>query len=68
MSYRIRMGCLIGALALAGALIAYAGYLYSTDFLAADSCLDGGGSYHYDRGECSFTENYGGDVLPLWPF
>lgn len=29
-------------------------------FLAVDDCLDRGGSWHYDIGECSFTENYQG--------
>ena len=29
-------------------------------FLAIDDCLARGGSWHYDVGECSFTENYGG--------
>lgn len=43
-------------------------YLYSIDFFAADRCLEAGGSFHYDRGECSFTENYGGEVPPLLPF
>lgn len=47
---------------------ALAAYLHSQDFFAADSCADSGGSFHYDRGECSFTENYEGDVPELWPF
>jgi len=29
-------------------------------FLDIDSCLDRGGSWHYDVNECSFTENYRG--------
>jgi hypothetical protein len=28
--------------------------------LAVDDCLDRGGSWHDDAGECSFTENYRG--------
>lgn len=47
--------------------IAYTIYLYSIDFFAADTCLDRGGSYHYDVGECSFTESYRGEKPPLWP-
>ncbi|GAB5348923.1 hypothetical protein [Alteriqipengyuania sp. 357] len=43
-------------------------YLQSRDFWAADTCVDRGGSYHYDRHECSFTDNYQGEVPPLWPF
>lgn len=29
-------------------------------WLAIDDCLDRGGSWHDDIGECSFTENYRG--------
>lgn len=61
---RVR-GLLIVGLIAAGAL---AGRLYSVDFFAADSCLDRGGSYHYDRGECSFTHDYEGEVPSLSPF
>ncbi|WP_139020323.1 hypothetical protein [Citromicrobium sp. JLT1363] len=57
----------IFAAALAAPVIAYLGYLNAIDFWAADACLDRGGSYHYDLGECSFTENYRGDVPSLWP-
>ncbi|KWV95211.1 hypothetical protein [Erythrobacter sp. AP23] len=52
----------------AALVLAYVAYLYSIDFLAADECVDAGGSFHYDRGVCSFTENYRGEVPPLWPF
>jgi len=30
------------------------------DFFRVDSCLDRGGSWHYDVRQCSFTENYTG--------
>lgn len=61
-------GLKIVGLTVAVLAASYAAYLYSIGFWAADSCLDRGGSYHYDRGECSFAENYRGDVPPLWPF
>ncbi len=56
------------SLMLAAFAIGLAVYLVSIDFFAADSCLDAGGSFHYNRGECSFTESYEGDVPRLWPF
>lgn len=31
-------------------------------WLAIDACLDRGGSWHDDVGECSFTENYRGSA------
>ena len=66
---RGRSGCASAALLLAALVLAYGIYLYSIGFLAADSCLDSGGSYHYDVGECSFSENYRGEVPGLpWPF
>jgi hypothetical protein len=37
-------------------------YLQLSGYFAVDDCLDRGGSYHYDVGECSFTENYKGPV------
>lgn len=55
-------------LASAAPLAACLAYLVSTDFFAADACLDRGGSYHYDRQACSFTDNYRGEVPSLWPF
>jgi hypothetical protein len=61
-------GCAIVSVVLAAPLIAYLAYLYSIDFWAADTCQDRGGSFHYDRSECSFTENYEGELPPLWPF
>lgn len=54
--------------ALAAIILAWLGYLWSSDFFAADDCLDRGGSFHYDRHQCSFSENYRGEVPPLWPF
>ena len=63
-----KSGCLLSVGLLVAALLTSAAYLYSIDFFAADSCADAGGSFHYDRGECSFTENYRGEVPPLWPF
>ncbi|MDP7326629.1 hypothetical protein [Qipengyuania profunda] len=63
-----KSGCLWIVGLMAAGVLAYAGYLYSIDFLAADDCADAGGSFHFDRGECSFTENYTGEVPPLWPF
>jgi len=63
-----KSGCLWTVGLLVAAVIAYAAYLYSIDFFAADRCLDAGGSFHHDRGECSFTENYRGEVPQLWPF
>ena len=65
---RRRRGFWVISLVLIAPLVAYLAYLYSIDFWAADACQDRGGSYHYDRGECSFTENYAGEVPPLWPF
>ena len=35
------------------------------NWLAIDDCLDRGGSWHYDVGECSFTENYLGSAERL---
>ncbi|MEX0342229.1 MAG: hypothetical protein AB3N06_06560 [Erythrobacter sp.] len=61
-------GCLWVAGLVAALVLAYAAYLYSIDILAADACVDAGGSFHYDRGECSFTDNDRGEVPPLWPF
>ena len=63
-----KSGCLLSVGLLVAALLTSAAYLYSIDFFAPDSCADAGGSFHYDRGECSFTENYRGEVPPLWPF
>jgi|GEM_PF-1646851 len=63
-----KSGCLWIVGLMAAGVLAYAGYLYSIDSLAADDCHDAGGSFHHDRGECSFTENYTGEVPPLWPF
>ena len=63
-----KQGCAWALLAVAAPIAAYLGYLVSTDFFAADDCLDRGGSYHYDRHACSFAENYRGEVPPLWPF
>ena len=63
-----KSGCLLSVGLLVVALLTSAAYLYSIDFFAADNCADAGGSFHYDRGECSFTENYRGEVPPLWPF
>ena len=64
-----RRGCVFVVLLPVVLLLAYVTYLWSVDFFAVDSCLDSGGSYHYDRGECSFTENYQGEVPPLpWLF
>ncbi|QYU67247.1 hypothetical protein J4558_20250 [Leptolyngbya sp. 15MV] len=57
-----------GVALLAIVAAAYAVYLHRIGFFAADRCLDDGGSYHYDRGECSLTDSYRGDVPPLWPF
>lgn len=34
---------------------------YVSDQVAIDSCLDSGGSFHYDTDFCSFKENYQGD-------
>jgi hypothetical protein len=59
---------LIVAVVLAAPLFAYLGYLQSAGFWAADACLDGGGSYHYERHECRFAESYRGEVPSLWPF
>lgn len=34
--------------------------------IAIDSCLDRGGSWHHDMGECSYTESYlGPDNLDI---
>ena len=63
-----KSGCLWIVGLMAAGVLAYAGDLYSIDFLAADDCADAGGSFHFDRGVCSFTENYTGEVPPLWPF
>lgn len=30
------------------------------DYFWIDTCLDRGGSWHYDVRECSYTENYTG--------
>jgi hypothetical protein len=64
----IRAGCarmVLGLIALGGL---YFAYLVWSGFFASDTCLDRGGSYHYDTGECSFTENYVGELPSLWPF
>ena len=63
-----KLGCLWTVGLLAAVLLAYVAYLYSIDFFAADDCSDAGGSFHYDRGECSFTENYRGERPASWPF
>ncbi len=63
-----RSSVLIAIASFAIVVAGYAAYLHSIDFFAADRCLDGGGSFHYDRGECSFTESYRGEVPALWPF
>ncbi|MCA0979081.1 hypothetical protein LCM19_11965 [Qipengyuania flava] len=63
----LKFGCLWIGGPLAALLLAYLAYLYSIDFFAADNCSDAGGSFHYDRGECSFTETYGGEVPDLRP-
>jgi hypothetical protein len=36
---------------------------YTSEFLAVDACLDGGGSYDYSRGECDHGSNH-----PYLPF
>jgi hypothetical protein len=35
-------------------------FLRQTEFFAIDSCLDAGGSWHYDKSVCDFDVNYTG--------
>lgn len=68
MSGKARKRIAVRVLVLIAPVVAFAAYLHASGFFAADACLDRGGSYHYDRGVCSYTENYRGDVPRLWPF
>jgi len=63
-----KRGCAWAGLIVAAPFAAYLTYLIWTGFFAADECLDRGGSYHFDRHACSFTENYRGEVPSFWPF
>jgi hypothetical protein len=56
----------LGLVALAGL---YFAYLVWSGFFAFDTCLDRGGVWNFDEGECSFTQQRGrGERPPLWPF
>jgi hypothetical protein len=44
----------------AGLLALGAGGWTAYDYLRVDSCLDRGGSWHDDRGQCDFEVNYAG--------
>jgi hypothetical protein len=48
----------LALLVLGGALIAGPSFEYVREFLAVDSCLDGGGSFDYAQSRCDQANNH----------